>query len=171
MKKEKKENEKEIKNNIQEIEKEIKSKKTMLPEETKEINKEVFKNIIIAIVISLYFIFINLGAINIETNVFITDLKVFSVALMVLTVILFEYSYKKENTKTCINGIECMVLSIFTMFLPYIYTILIDRFTAIIVMVSLIFAVYYVAKAILTYYKMRKKYFKDKSDISKIIKK
>lgn len=171
MKKEQKNNEKELKNNIEEIEKEIKNQKTIVPEEVQKINKEVFKNIIIAISIMLYFIFINLGAINIETKVFITDLKVFSVGLMVFTVILFESSYKKENIKTCINGIECMILSVFTMFLPYIYTMLVDRFTAIILMVSTIYAVYYVAKSIIVYCKMKRKYFKNKNDISQIIKK
>ena len=39
--------------------------------EKNELYKKLFKNIMIAIVISIYFIFLNLGSVNIEKDIFL----------------------------------------------------------------------------------------------------
>lgn len=171
LKKEIKVNEKELNEKLRGIEKEIVSKKELPKEETLKINKKVFENILIADVIMVFLYFISLGSWNIESTVFITDLKVFSMALIVFTIILFEYSYKKDNGNICIHGIECLFLSIFMLFSIYLYTMYIRSFDLIIASASFIFAIYYVAKAIIIYCKMRKQYFESINDISEIIKK
>ena len=102
--------EKEINENIKNFEKEIQTKKELPKAVEEKINKKVFENLIIAIVVMLFLYFIGLGALNIETNIFLTDLRVFSVALSVFTIMLFEYSYRKENGNICIHGIECLLL-------------------------------------------------------------
>ncbi len=74
--------------------------------EENRLNKKGFENLLIAIChndISVYFI--GLGSLNIESSIFIKDLKVFSIALIVFTIILFEYSYKKKMRIVCIHGI------------------------------------------------------------------
>lgn len=164
-------NEKELKENLRGIENEIVRKKEIPKEEALKINKKVFENILIADVVMLFLYFISLGSLNIESAVFITDLKVFSMALIVFTIILFEYSYKKENGNICIHGIECLVLSIFMLFSIYLYTMYFRKFDLIIASASFIFAIYYVAKSIIIYRKMRKQYFESINDINEIIKK
>lgn len=171
LKKDDKLNEKELKENLKGIEKEIVSKKKLPKEETLKINKKVFENILIADVIMLFLYFISLGSINIETSVFITDLKVFSMVLIIFTIILFEYSYRKENANICIHGIECLVISIFMLFSIYLYTMYFRTFDLIIASASFLFAIYYVAKAIIIYRKMQKQYFASINDINEIIKK
>ena len=70
-------------------------KKKRLPQEIKdEIYKKVFYNIFFAIGIIIYFMFLNLGFYNIEKNIFIQDAYVFSIVILVLSIILFEKSYR-----------------------------------------------------------------------------
>lgn len=163
--------EKELNENIKKLEKEIVHKKELPKEEEEKINKMVFENIVIAIVIMVFLNLISLGSINIETSVFLTDLKVFSILLIIATILLFEYSYRKENGKLCIHGIECFFLALFTLLSIYLYTIYFNDFQLIVASVAFIFAIYYVGKAIFKYNKMKKEYFESINDISEIIKK
>ena len=162
---------KELNENLKNLEKEIGRKKQLPKDESVKINKKVFENIIIAIVIMAFLGFVSLGSLNIESSVFITDLKVFSMVLIISTVLIFEYAYKKDNGNICIHGIECFSLAIFTLISIYLYTMYFRNFNLIIASASFIFAIYFVAKSIIIYCKMRKKYFASVNDISEIIKK
>ena len=156
---------------MEQLEKEIMSKKHIPKEEEDKIHKKMFENILIADILMAFLYLISLGAINIETSVFLKDLKVFSLSLIIFTIILFEISYKKENGKLAINGLECFAFSIFILFSTYIYTMYIYDFDIYISLVSYIFAVYYVVKSIIISKKMKKKYIQSLSDIGEIIKK
>ena len=162
---------KELNEDLKNLEKEIGRKKELPKEESVKINKKIFENIIIAIVIMIFLGLVSLGSLNIESSVFITDLKVFSMVLIVSTVLIFEYAYKKDDGNICIHGIECFALAIFTLISIYLYTMYFRNFNLIIASASFIFAIYYVAKSIIIYVKMRKKYFASVNDISEIIKK
>lgn len=170
MKKEKV-NEETEKKVVENIEKEIKSKKKLPKEEAAKINKKVFENIGIAIVIMLYFIFMNLGFINIERNVYYTDLKVFSGTLLVIAILLFERAYKKENSNLCIHGIEALLLGLVTMFLVYACITTPLPYVYIVLSFSYIFSAYFIAKAIIIYVRMKKQYIASLSDIKEIVKK
>ena len=167
----KKNNKEDIKENINILEKQINNKKDTQQILTKKINNKLFENIIIAIIAMIYFYLINLGSSNIETNVFIVDLKVFSVALIIFTIILFEYSYKKDDGNICIHGLEVLVLSIITLFLVYGYILYFDQFNIIVATSAFIFAIYYLVKCIILSVKIRKNYLKNLNDINEIIKK
>lgn len=119
----------------------------------------------------VFLYFIGLGSLNIETPIFLTDLKVFSIGLIIFTIILFEISYQKENGNLCIHGIECLVLAVFVLFSNYLYSINIKDFQAYVSLFAYAFAIYYVAKSIILYLKMKKQYEKSLSDIDEIIKK
>jgi len=155
----------------QELSADAKKQKQLPKEESNKLNSKVFKNIIIAIAIMIYLIFINIGSLNIETETFITDLKVFSIILISATVIIFEIAYKKDSGTLCVYGIETLVLSIITLVLPTIYTILNEKFGAIVISIAMLFAVYYVGKSIIIYKKEKKNYLKSTSDINEIVKK
>lgn len=163
--------EKRINENISKLEEEIQSKGRIPREKKEDINKKIFENMLIAIIIMIYFYVINIGSLNIETNIYLVDLKVFSLFLIISTVLLFEYSYKKENINICIHGIETLFIAITTLFSIYAYTLFFDKFNLLIASVSIMFAMYYVVKSIIIYIKMRKSYFKDLNDIEDIIKK
>lgn len=157
--------------NLDKAKQEIEEKKRIPKEELDKIHTRIFKNLVIAIVIMFYFYFINLGYINIQGNILTTDLKVFSMGILVLAIILFEYSYKKDDGIICIHGIEVLVLAIVTLFFISIYTMYTEKFNLIVATHSFIFASYYVAKSIAIQNKMKKQYYKSINDITEIVKK
>lgn len=153
---------------LEKIEEEIK-KQTTIPEEKKlKINKRIFQNIILAIIIVLYFIFINLGFYNIEPSKFIKDLQVFSIITIGITIIIFEKAYKKDSGELAIYGIESLILSICTLLTIFIGINYNNKFSYIINTIAILFATYYVGKSIVIYIKLRKKALKRVSDIDKI---
>ncbi len=163
-------NENIINENVKKIEKEIMNKKDIPVGEENRLNKKVFENLLIAIAIMIFLYFIGLGSLNIESSIFIKDLKVFSIALIVFTIILFEYSYKKENANVCIHGIEMFFLAIVVLLFTCIYTLYFKDFTLINTFVSYVFAIYYTGKSMIIYRKMKKEYIARQSDIEEIIK-
>lgn len=167
----KKKNPRITKKQLSDIEKEIKIKNELSNEEKNKVNKKVFENIIIADIVMVFLYFISLGALNIDTAVFLKDLKVFSIGILALTIMIFEYSYRKDNGNMAIHGIECLMLSIVMLFSIYIYQIWFQDFHMIMAAVSYIFAIYYTVKATILYQKMTRKYKNAKDDISEIIKK
>lgn len=155
---------------IEQLEKEIREKRKLPIEEQNKINKKIFENLIIAVIVMLYFYFINLGSLNISEKSFQTDLKVFSISSIVITIILFEVSYKKDNGNIAIHGIEMLFFSIVTLLSIYAKSFLSIQFNSIITTISLLFGIYYVGKSIIIYLKMNNEYQRKNSDISDIVK-
>ena len=158
---------------MQEIEKavkqELKAKKTIPIEEQKKMNGEVFKNIVIAIGAVIFLNFIILGFINIKPEVFIVDLKVFAVSLLVVTIAIFEYAYKKDSGKIAIYGIETLVLALCMLGFIYLDIMLNSKFVIIAILTTYVIAIYYTVKSTVIYQKMKKQYFID--SMKEIIKK
>lgn len=155
---------------MEKIEEEIKKQTTISDERKNKINKSIFHNIAIANVIMLYFIFIVLGYQTITPDKFIIDLQVFSVITMGISIIVFEKAYKKDSTEYAIHGIESLFLSIVTLISIYVFSKYREKFADIMIIVCYLFAIYYVAKSIIIYLKMKTKALERTSDIRKIVK-
>lgn len=155
---------------IEELEK-VKQEQKIPADIKKQMNDKVFKNIILAILIMIYLLFINMGFINIAQDVLVTDLKVFSITLAVLAIVLFERAYKKDSGELAINGIEVLVLAIATLISIGVLTTATAKFQLVIAAVSFLYGAYYTGKAIFEYVREKKKYLKQTSDIKDIIKK
>ncbi len=157
------------KGQLEKIQEEIKRQKAIPEERKKKINRKIFPNLILAVVVVLYFLFINLGMYNIKPETFLKDLQVFSMITIGITIIVFEKAYKKDSTEFTIYGIESLALAITTLMTIYIGMYYPTKFSAILNAIAIVFAIYYVGKSIVIYYKMVKKVLK--SDIRKIIEK
>lgn len=120
-----------------------------------------------AALVMLYFIFLILGFYNIEQSVYQTDLKVFSMCILLIAIILLESAYKKDSGKLAMFGIETIVIAIITLGLIYINIMFSAMYINIILIISYVLAIYYVLKSIILYIRGRKKYFVD--DIKEII--
>ena len=107
----------------------------------------------------IYFNFIILGFLNIENSVFVVDLKVFSVTILVFSLGILEYAYKKKSGMHAIHGIEFLMLSLVTLSLIYVNLVWTNKFIPITILISYIFAIYYIAKSMRIYSKMKKQYF------------
>ena len=156
------------KERLEKIEKEIKRQTTIPEEKKKKINKRIFKNILIASAIVLYFISINLGFYNLDPVVYLKDLQVFSIIVIGITIFVIERAYKKDSTELTIHGIELLVLSICTLMTIFTGIKYSDKYPYIINLISILFAIYYVAKSIVIYIKMKNKALKRTRDINKI---
>ena len=124
---------------IEAIKEALKQKKKLPKEESKKINKVLLKNFIIAGLILIYFIFLNLGFINIKSDVYVTDLKVFGMCILLFAVALIENAYKKENGETALYGVEMIVLAIVTIGLIYAKLMFSSQYAYIVVGASYIF--------------------------------
>ena len=151
--------EKERQNNIQKLGEVIKDKNKIVNDYNKKIHKKIFENVIY------------LGSQNIETSIYLTDLKVFSFGLLATAIIVFEYSYKKDNGYTAMYGIEILITAILTLFLTYMSSLFVNRiYILILSCVVVVYVVYFIIKSLIIVYKMKKQYFKEKDDIKDIVK-
>lgn len=151
------------------VAKEMKNRKKISNVEFGKINGRVFQNVCMAVAIMLYLDFVILGFINIKHEIFMVDLKVFSVALLVISIGFFEYGYKKDSGRHAIHGIEVLVLAFITMALIYVNLMWSDNLIYVVAFVTYIIAIYYVIKSIIIYQKMKKEYFVN--EMKEIIKK
>lgn len=161
----------EQKKNIENLEKVIEEKKK-IPKEVKEkINSKAFKNIAIAAIIIVYLAALHFGMINISTDMYITDLKVFSIILLVATIFIFEYGYKKDDGEIWIHGVEVMIIAIFSLYLVYLYSIFYAKYGMLILSAGITILIYYAIKIIITQRRIEKEYIRGLTDIGEIIKK
>ena len=166
----KKKNDEKAKKVAEAITEEKKKNKKMSKEYEAKANKNIFKNVIIAIVILMFCILKILGYMNIREETFIVDLKVFSISILIFAIILFEKSYKDINLSLFIHGIEALCISIITLCEVYIYQLFTDKFVMVIAIEAILISVYYIIKCIRIYRKTKKEYLKSLSDISEIVK-
>lgn len=123
-----------------------------------------------SIIIYVYFIFLNLGAKNIHQKIYITDLKVFSISLVILAVAFFENSYNKKNKKNLCRGLEILTLAVITLLLEYIAIYLTPKYRIIIPIWAILYNIYFVLKALVLMHKTKNDYKKSQSDIKEIVK-
>ncbi len=150
---------------LEEIQKEIKNE-TIIPKEKKnELYKKIFDNIISAIVILVYFIFIYVVYMVIENAKFEIILKMSSMIFIISTIGIFEYAYKKESGKYTIQGIEMLAVSITTLITMQIYKLYNTKLTNFITIIAVAFSIYYITKSILSYIKYKKEIRKQVNNI------
>ena len=156
---------------VEKIESEI-TQKTKLPDDIKEqARKNIFTNIIIAIIAISYFIFLILGSAGSTKNVRIVDFNIFSIIILGLAICLFEIAYKKDNGAITMYGVEALTIALTTLFLPYVIFEVSEAHKKYYLMVSSYIGIYYIIKCIYISVKTKKKYLDEASDIKEIVKK
>lgn len=161
--------ESEIKNNIAKLEEEIESKKKLPQIEKKRILKKCLTNIIILIIVLIYLFGLQIGEQNIQTESYITILKVFSIILIVGTIVMFEISYKCNKNEAILHSIEMLILSFFTLFLISAYSLYYGNFYKVTIVGISISTIYYLLKCILIIRNAKKEYYKSQNDIKTIV--
>ena len=149
---------------------EIENAIKMPKKEKKNIHKTVLDNIGIAILVLAYFACIYFGFKNVASKTFIEDMKIFSMATVIIAIIMFEYSYNKENGKTALIGVEILVIAILTLVITYINILYQEKIPIMIISIIGAGAIYYLIKIIVAYVKEKKKWKDGISDIKQIIK-
>lgn len=151
--------------------KEIEQKKK-IPKEIKDVmNKRIFRNLIFAILVILYFIFLNLGFSNIEKSIFNQDTAVFAITSLAISIVLFEKAYREEKGYLAIHGIEVLAVALFTLFIPYTYFYFDSTIVKVVMLVPMYFAVYYIVKSAIIFIQTKNKQKNKISDVKEIVKK
>lgn len=152
------------------MQKEIENKRK-LPKELKEsINKSIFHNLIIAIIIMVYLCTINVLFYILDSDNFEQKMKFFALGIIIITVGFFEIAYRRESKRVCIIGIELLICSIISLYIPYIYLHTNEVLRKITMILPVFLAIYYVFKAILIYKGREIKYQSNLSDVKEILK-
>lgn len=95
--------------------------KRKLPKKIKDnISTNIFQDLLVAIIIMLYFCAVNFSYYKFESNVFEEIMKYFALGIVILTVIIFELSYRKNSIKLLIIGLELFHV-LFYRFIYHIY--------------------------------------------------
>lgn len=155
---------------VEKIEEEKKNKK--IPKEiSQEILKKIFLNLLIAICIMCYFAILNYSYDKINQDNLLNIIEICSGILLIICLVLFEVSYKKDSGTLAITAIEFLVLTFHSLLIIHIITRYEYQFQFYILTSSYTISVYYVLKSIILYTKGRREYLKGLSDISEIVKK
>ncbi len=136
----------------------------------KNMIKDIFFNIIKAIILILYFFALNISYKYIK-NIEIYDyIKIFSIIFLGLGIINLEKAYKKESGKSALFSIELFIISAHSVSVEYVINKFGFDIQIYLLASSYIFAIYYVLKSIIIYTKARMKYLKSFSDVPEIVK-
>lgn len=133
--------------------------------------KEIYLNILKAIIIVLYFFILNLAYENISSEYLEIGIKLFTMIFLFMAIFIFERAYKKDDDNLAIQGIEILVLSAYTLTSKHITNKFNFEFKSYSLVASYIFAIYFILKCIVVYTKGRKEEAEDLSDIKEIVKK
>jgi len=150
------------------LENDSKEKNNIVKKINDLVTGNVLNNLVYASMITIYFMFFNMYAVFTETEIFIQYIKIAS--FIFFSIFIFEIAYKKDNDEISLNGIEFLVLSIFSLLIQYIPKLLkIDENTYMLAG-TYIFLIYYGIKNIIIYTCERKKELDNLSDIKEIVK-
>lgn len=130
----------------------------------------VLNNLVYASMITIYFMFFNMCSIYTDSDIFVQYIKITSFIFLILSIIIFEVSYKKDNDEIALNGIEILILSIYLLLIQYIPKRLKIDENMYTLAGTYIFLIYYGIKNIIIYTKEKKKELDNLSDIKEIVK-
>lgn len=146
------------------------AKKRVPKQVSQEILKKIFKNLILAIVVMIYFISCNIIYTKLELEQMELITKAIAGVFLLASIIILEFAYKRDSGALTMTAIELLVLSIHALFIYHVITVYQFDFRTYLVTSSYIFAIYYVLKSTVIYTRARIQYLKSLSDISEIVK-
>lgn len=133
--------------------------------------KEIYFNVLKAIITMLFFFVLNKAYENVSSEHFALGIEIFTMIFLFIAIYIFEQAYKKDDGKLAIQGIEILVLSTYTLTSRHIANKFDFDFKIYSLVVSYIFAIYFILKGIVVYTKGRREEAEELSDIREIVKK
>jgi len=136
----------------------------------KTIVRDIVTNLIYSILIIIYFITLNTQGNVLNQNVLIKYINISSLTFLAISITMFEIGYRKEISKIFINGIEFLILAIFTLLIRHIPKIFECDMRTYTEIGTYAFVAYYIIKSGIMYTKKRYNDLKNLSDIKEIVK-
>ena len=110
--------------------------------------KDVYANIVKAILVIFYFLIVNLAYENVNIETLNRGIQLFTMIFLFITIFIFEISYKKDDTKLAIEGIELLVLSFITLTIDHVITKYHFELKPYALVISYVYAIYFILKGI-----------------------
>lgn len=144
---------------LEKIKNEIKKSKKDSKDKVKNssLRKNLVRNLFIAIIVTIYFLFIDLGINSIPVTVYLLDLKTFAIFIAIISIIIFERAFKKDENYLAIHGIEMIALGIETLLLLQLYSAGNEYFNYILLAITLGMIAYYLIKCLCIYIRYKVK--------------
>lgn len=133
--------------------------------------KGMYLNILKAIIIVLYFFILNAAYEKVNIVYLDKGIKLCTMIFLFIAIYMFERAYKKDDGKLAIQGIEILILSMYTLTMEHITNRFDFEFKIYSLVASYIFAIYFMLKCIILYTKGKKEEVEKLSDIKEIVKK
>ena len=161
------------KENTKDLVKEFeKIKKEKMPKSDRiKIIKKIIISLLKEVCLVSLFIVLNIAYSNMDKIRLENDIKIISGILFIFAIITFELAYKKDSGSKTISALELLVISFYTLSIPYILNRFDLEAQTLFITSIVISVVYYFIKTICIYKKNKNEYIKSNSDISDIIKK
>lgn len=133
--------------------------------------KELLIDFISMIVMGFHLFVLFMGSKNIEINILINDMKIITLCILALGIGTLEFSYKKDDLKIALRGLEVLVFGSANLCLIYVAKLYFSEVFNFLKYIGIVIVAYYIIKIILTAIFSIRKYKKDNNDIKDIVKK
>jgi hypothetical protein len=136
----------------------------------KTIVRDAIINIICLTVIIGYFICFNTQINFLNPVILDRVINISSMIFLAISIIMFEIGYRNNKAKFFVNGIEFLVVAIFTLLIKHMPKVLGNTMKSYTEIGTYSFIAYYILKVAILYTKMRHDKLKSLSDIKEIVK-
>lgn len=133
--------------------------------------KEIYLNVLKAIIIIFYFIVLNLSYEKVSVEHFKIGIQILTMVFLFIAIYIFEKAYKKDDDKLAVQGIEILILATYTLTTKHITDKFNFNFKNYSLVAAYLYAIYFILNAIIVYTKGRKDLAENFSDIKEIVKK
>lgn len=161
--------EKEIEN-TKELAKKLKNVVIVPKEQKEKTYKKLFINFIIAIVIFVYFFGLTMLFKKLSAQIFENTIHIISCVLVLGLIVLMEIAYRKDNDTLAMFSIELFVVTMLTIFMPYVFLHRGQTFRFLYSVSSIYIAIYYSFKCLIIYLRDMRKYKDELSDVKELVK-
>lgn len=145
--------------------------KRKLPKKIKDsISTNIFQDLLVAIIIMLYFCAVNFSYYKFENKIFEDIMKYFALGIVLFTVIIFEFSYRKNSMQLLIIGLELFSCAILSLYIPYIFLHTTSAIRISIMILPAFLIIYYAIKSFIIFKRRQFEYRNNLSDIKEIVK-
>lgn len=145
--------------------------KRKLPKKIKDsISTNIFQDLLVAIIIMLYFCAVNFSYYKFENKVFEDIMKYFALGIVLFTVIIFEFSYRKNSMQLLIIGLELFSCAILSLYIPYIFLHTTSAIRISIMILPAFLIIYYGIKSFIIFKRRQFEYRNNLSDVKEIVK-
>lgn len=137
----------------------------------KSLIKELLINFASMFLMVFHLFVLYMGSKNIELNILINDMKIITLCILALGIGTLEFSYKKDEFRIALRGLEVLVFGASNLCLVYVAKLYFTEVPNFLKYIGVVIIAYYIVKITLTAIFSIRKYKKDNNDIKDIVKK